>query len=262
MKKGFALIFSFFLICTCTMSVWASEAQYSTAGDLYEDWHNNLPDYICGVWSTDGGTTNLTFGIQNNAAGNAGKQEILELIANDSSVTFVYQEFSRNYLLQMQKEIDGYFEKDLGLISTGLDDINNCIVLGIYTERKDNADTQNMISEIIEKYGNAVSVEYTDKVVYTLAIDENGTSYTWMPPYAQPALFLPMGMMILLVIGVVFVIAIRRKMLILQTNHGAAISTTRLPSAKDVEDMVKHSNYSAPSDLKQKVMDMIDREGE
>ena len=75
-------------------------------------------------------------------------------------------------------------------------------------------------------------------------------------------MFMSMIMMILLMIGVVFVIAIRRKMLILQTNHGAAVSTVRPPSAKDVEDMVKHSNYSAPPDLKQKVMGMIERVGE
>ena len=75
-------------------------------------------------------------------------------------------------------------------------------------------------------------------------------------------MFMSMIMMLLLMIGVVFVIAIRRKMLILQTNHGTTVSTTRLPSAKDVEDMVKYSNYPVPSDLKQKVMDMIDREGE
>lgn len=260
MRKLFLLIFSLFLICTCTMSAWASEAKYSTAGALYEAWHNQLPDYICGVWSTDGGTTNLTFGIQNNEAGNAGKQEILELVSNDSSVTFVYQEFSRNYLLKIQKEIDGYFAKDLGLISTGLDDINNCIVLGIYIERKDNADTQNMIDEITAKYGKAVSVEYTDQLIFT--VGEDDPNYAWLALTKQPPMFMSMIMMILLMIGVVFVIAIRRKMLILQTNHGTTVSTTRLPSAKDVEDMVKHSNYPVPSDLKQKVMNMIDGEGE
>ena len=258
MRKGFALMISVFLIFSCSVSVCAAEAQYSTAGDLYEAWHNNLPDYICGVWSTDGGTTNLTFGIQNNEAGNAGKQKILELIENDSSVTFVYQGFSRNYLLKIQKEIDGYFAKDLGLISTGLDDINNCIVLGIYIERKDNADTQNMIDEITAKYGKAVSVEYTDQLIFT--VGENEPNYAWLALTKQPPMFMPMIMMILWLIGVVFVFAIRRKMLILQTNHGAAVSTVRPPSAKDVKDMVKQSYY--PSDLKKKVMDMIDGEGE
>ena len=69
------------------------------------------------------------------------------------------------YLLQIQKELDGYFEKDFGLISTGLNEKNNCIVLGIFEERKDEADTQKMIGEITQKYGNAVSVEYTNDYV-------------------------------------------------------------------------------------------------
>ena len=258
MRKLFALIFSVILISACGMSVCASDAQYSTAGELYEAWYQDLPDYICGVWSTDGGTSHLTFGIQDNEAGNAGKQKILALIENDSSVTFVYQQFSRNYLLELQKEIDEYFRKDLGLLSTGLDEINNCIVLGISKERKDNADTQSMVADITEKYGQAVSVEYTDKVVHTLAIDENGTPYTRLLPYAQPQLLLPMGMMIILLMGVVFVIAIRRKMLLLQTDHGTAVSAMLSPSAKEVEDMVKRSDCDVPSDLKQKVMIAID----
>lgn len=257
MRKLFALIFSVLMICACATTVSAAEAQYSTAGALYEDWYNSLPDYICGVWSTDGGTSNLTFGIQKNEAGNAGKQEILELVENDSSVTFVYQEFSRNYLLGIQKEIDEYFEKDLGLISTGLDDINNCIVIGILKERTDNADTQNMIAEITEKYGHAVSVEYTDKIL-ALTIGENKPSYTQMTPYTQQSLILPMVMMIVLLSGVVFVIAIRKKMYLLQTNHGTSDSTILPPSSKDVVDMIKESNYDIPADLKQKVMTAID----
>ena len=65
---------SMLLIFSFTINVCAAEAQYSTAGDLYEAWYDDLPDYVCGVWSTEGGTINLTFGIQNNASGNAGKR--------------------------------------------------------------------------------------------------------------------------------------------------------------------------------------------
>lgn len=258
MRKLFALILSVLSICTCAMTVSAAEAQYSTAGDLYEVWNNDLPDHICGVWSTDGGTNDLTFGIQNNEAGNAGKQEILDLVENDASVTFVYQKFSRNYLLGIQKEIDEYFEKDLGLISTGLDDINNCIVIGILKARKDDADTQNMIAEITEKYGDAVSVEYTDKI-HALTVGENKPSYTQITPYTQPSLVWPMVMLIVLLTCIVFVIAIRKRMFLLQTDHGTSVSTTLPPSSKDVVAMVKRSNYDIPSDLKQKVMTAIDR---
>lgn len=253
MRKGFVI--SLMLLLCCTVNVCAAEASYSTAGDLYETWCCDLPDYICGVWSTDGGTANLTFGIQNTTVGNAGKQEILELIEDDSTVTFVYQEFSRNYLLQIQKEIDGYFEKDVGLVSTGLDDMNNCIAVGILKERQDNADTQNMIHEIAEKYGKAVSLEYTDKIVHTLTVDDHGT-HTWTSPYAQPTLFLPLVMMAAVLIGAVFLMTARRKMLFLQTAPDAVASVTPL-SSKEVEDMVKNSDCNIPSDLKQKVMTAI-----
>ena len=248
------------LIFSCAISVSTAEARYSTAGDLYEAWHNNLPAYICGVWSNDGGTTNLTFGIQNNEAGNTGKQEILELVENDSSVTFAYQVFGRNELLRIQEELDGYFTQNLGVIYTGLDEMNNCVVLGVDQKRKHNADTQHMIEQITEKYGEAIRVEYTDEISYTAGELENLTA--WIRKSKQPSLLMPMIVVLLFMIGITFAMAIRRKMLILQTNHGTTVSATRLPSAKDVEDMVKHSNYSAPSDLKQKVMDMIDGEGE
>lgn len=259
MRKLFALIISVFLIWSCVLTVGAAEAKYNTAGELYEAWHDNLPNYICGVWSTDGGTSNLTFGIQNNEKGHAGKQQILELIENDSSVTFVYQQFSRNDLLQMQKEIDVYFEKNSGLLSTGLNETDNCIVVGIYKDRKDNADTKAMVNEITGKYGKAVRVEYTDKVVHTVESHESEAPNTWVPLYAQPRLFLPMVMIFLLLIGVVFVIAIRRKMFLLQTKQGTIGSATSMPSAKEVQDIVKKTNCHVPADLKQKVMTAIEK---
>jgi hypothetical protein len=112
--------------------------------------------------------------------------------------------------------------------------------LGISKERKDHADTQNMISEVSEKYGNAVSVEYSDKII-ALTHSENNPSFKQLTPYPSQSVMLPAIITILVLTGVVFVIATRRKMLILQTNHGTAVSTVRPPSAKDVEDMVKQA---------------------
>ena len=62
MKKIITFVFTIFLICLCSVAVSAEEAKYNTAGDLYEAWCDNLPDYICGVWSTDGGTNNYKGG--------------------------------------------------------------------------------------------------------------------------------------------------------------------------------------------------------
>ena len=214
-------------------------------------WCENLPDYICGVWSTDGGANNLTFGIQNNAAGNAGKQEMLDLVKNDSTLTFVYQEYSRNYLLQIQREIDEYMKDDLGLVETALDEQNNCIGVGILTERKDDADTQNMLEEITDKYGKAVSIHYTD-AIFDLTIGEEQSLQS------QHFLFYTMGIMAVLLVGMFFVFQ-KRNVLLLQTNNGATVSTATSPSTKEVENLVRKTQYDIPSELDQRIMNEINK---
>jgi len=250
MKKLFALILAVVLICSCSIIASAEEAKYNTAGELYEAWYENLPDYICGVWSTDGGTNNLTFGIQNNAAGNAGKQEMLDLVKNNSTLTFVYQEYSRNYLLQIQREIDEYMKKELGLISTALNEQNNCIELGILKERKDDVATQDMIKEITDRYGNAVTVEYTD-AIYALTTDMNGL-------WTSQHIILIMGIVVVFLAGMFFVFQ-KRNVLLLQTNNGATVSTATSPSTKEVENLVRKTQYDIPSELDQRIMNEINK---
>ena len=250
MKKLFALILAVVLICSCSIIVSAEEAKYNTAGELYEAWYENLPDYICGVWSTDGGPNNLTFGIQNNAAGNAGKQEMLDLVKNNSTLTFVYQEYSRNYLLQIQREIDEYMKKELGLISTALNEQNNCIELGILKERKDDVATQDMIKEITDRYGNAVTVEYTD-AIYALTTDMNGL-------WTSQHIILIMGIVVVFLAGMFFVFQ-KRNVLLLQTNNGATVSTATSPSTKEVENLVRKTQYDIPSELDQRIMNEINK---
>ncbi len=177
MKRCFSLLLSVILIFTCSITAFAEDDKYSTAGDLYQDWYDNLPDYICGVWSNDGSSNNLTFGIQNNEAGNAGKQEMLRLIKNENTVAFVYQTYSRNYLLGIQEELNVYFKKDIGLISTALDEKNNCIELGIHHQEKDEPATKEMIVELKNKYGDAVSVEFVEEIVPTSSIDDRTLYY-------------------------------------------------------------------------------------
>ncbi len=260
MKKLFAFIMFIIVIFSCLISVSAEKAQYATAGDLYQAWAEDLPDYICGVWSTDGGMNNLTFGVQNNASGNAGKQEILELIENDSTVTFVYQEFSRNYLLQIQKEIDKeYLGKETGLIYTGLYDMDNCIKFGIKDEKKDDPETQKMVEEILNKYGNAVSVEYTDAIFLFLDGDlpvyNNLHVYDSKTEDAQPFLMFGIGLAAILIVGIFLWGVKRRNLAAMQTNVGTTVSV----SDQDVEEMIKESEYEFPSDLDKKIIDSINK---
>ena len=176
---------------------------------------------------------------------------MLDLVKNDSTLTFVYQEYSRNYLLQIQREIDEYMKDDLGLVETALDEQNNCIGVGILTERKDDADTQNMLEEITDKYGKAVSIHYTDAIL-DLTIGEEQSLQS------QHFLFYTMGIMVVLLVGMFFVFQ-KRNVLLLQTNNGATVSTATSPSTKEVENLVRKTQYDIPSELDQRIMNEINK---
>ena len=247
MKKLFIIMLSALFIFSCAVTASAEEV-YNNAGELYEAWADHLPDYICGVWSTDGGTINLTFGVLNNEVGNAGRQKMLDLIKDDTTITFVYQKYSRNYLLQIQREIGAYMQLDLGLISTGVYDTRNCVALGILEDKKDDARTKAMIREITEKYGDAVAVEYTGEIVPTVR-NETGLANR------ASARFLFAALAAVLVLCAVFVVS-QKSVFHFQTGNGTTVSRS-VPTSKEVEAMVRKSSYQTSSDLDQRIMDAI-----
>ena len=166
MKRIISWMICLLMVCACPLMAYADESGiYENAGQLYEAWmrQGGVPDYISGVWSTDGSTENLTFGLVKGEAGEQGKQEILALVRNDSTVTIVYQTYSRNYLYRIQREIeDAYFEAGLGLVTAGVMEMENKIRFEVHTNFADNADTLAMIQQVTEQYGDAVYFRYID----------------------------------------------------------------------------------------------------
>lgn len=166
MKRVVSLIICLFMVCLCSVLASSEESGiYENAGQLYEAWvsQGDVPDYISGVWSTDGGTENLTFGVVQCEAGEQGKREILALVRDDSTVTIVYQTYSRNYLYRIQEEIvDAYFEEGLGLVTAGVMEKENKLRFEVHTDFTDNVDTQAMIQHVTEQYGDAVYFSYID----------------------------------------------------------------------------------------------------
>ena len=254
MKRVTSLIISALLVCGLAITAWAEKAQYDTAGDLYQAWRENRPDYICGVWSTDGSEDNLTFGIQNNEAGNKGKEEMLGLVADDSSITFEYQIFSYHYLLQIQNELNVYLEKDLGIISTALDEIHNYVAIGILEGREKETDTQRAVEEIAQKYGDAVAFEIAGEIfpavryIYPLSKGVNpGQLLLWI------------GMITVVLCIFAFVTMQKQKQQPMQTNMGLAVWKKRKPSAKEVKDMVEKNDYEVSSNLEQRIIEKIEK---
>lgn len=163
MEKMIVLLLVVFLVCACFAPVWAQEAVYQTAIELYRSWGKNPPDYIYGAWTTDGGIANMTFGIPDNEIGEAGRAEILNLVEDDSTASFVYQKYSRDELYQIFQEMHSYFDRNAGLITLAVDISGNQVKVEIFDQYLENPDTQAMISEIKTKYGDVVCIEYIDE---------------------------------------------------------------------------------------------------
>lgn len=260
MKKLIITIAALVIVFTCTVSVMAA-GEFATSADLFQYWEETTyPDYVCGVWSNDGTMNSLTIAVQENDAGNAGKQEILELIADDSTVTFAYQQYSLNYLRKVQEELDTYFEKDLGLASTGVNVYTNKVDVGVLEEKANNPETIAMIEEISSKYGDLVFIECTYAVVsvedtvadlYTVGYNENEGNNNYI--------IVIVGIVGTVLAAVALTFAIRKKnALTLQTNTGETLSASASLSIKEVETMVKSSNAEVTPDLDSKIMNIIE----
>ncbi len=240
-----------------------NQATYSTAFDLFQHWCNEgYPDYVTGVWSTDGSSYNLTVGVTGDAAGEAGKQEILALVEDDASVNFAPQTYSHNYLMQIQDELFPYFEQDLGLVATGLYDMENYIGVEILSAKANDKATLSFIAELQQKYGDAVSISYSEGFATTT--DEIGLMNPLAPSNAGKtsfSLLLVAGAILipLLVFGIYFVLR-KRFVPVMQTNAGKTVTRSGKISVKEVEGIVKDSSLTVSKEVDERVMEEIGKQ--
>ena len=242
-----------------------NQSTYPTLFDLFQHWCNDgYPDYVTGVWSNDGSSYNLTVGVVEGAAGEAGKQEILDLIENDTFITFTTQTYTHNYLMQIQDELFPYFDQDLGLVATGLYDMENYVGVEILSSKANDEATLNFIAELKEKYGDAISVSYSEGFATTT--DEISLTTPLAPSTDGKTSFSPLliaGIILipLLVFGVYF--SLRKRFVpVLQTNAGGTVTHSDTLSVKKVETMVKDSSLTVSKEVDEKVMEEIEKAGE
>lgn len=160
MKRTVSFLLAVLWICTCGLPVFAQEAKYKTAGDYYDSWDGSRPDFITCVISADGGDTNLILGLQDNEAGRAAEKEIRVLIEDDSTVSFVYQHYSYNYLCEIYQEMLENIELDRGLIILCVDQSENCVAMEFLDEKQNDPHTLELIRQIKERYTDAVSISW------------------------------------------------------------------------------------------------------
>ncbi len=139
-------------------------AEYENMAELYnawfrnEDYKYNYPDYVCGVWTETGDMSELVIAVTEDENGEAGKEEILSLIEDDSSVKFVYQKYSYNELRDLQEEMGEYaFDLKIGVWGMGVSEMENCLTLDI--DDPESPEMQEFMAECKEKYGDKIAFE-------------------------------------------------------------------------------------------------------
>ncbi|MBQ8539064.1 MAG: hypothetical protein IJ433_05380 [Ruminococcus sp.] len=262
MKRIITALSTLLLLTTLTLPCCA-EAVFETAWDLNQVWApSNYPDYVCGVWSNDGGTYDITIAVLNTDEGNRGKEEILELIEDDASVTFTYGEYSRNYLTDVQDELLELFKtkEEHGLISTALDEYESRIALGILKEYKGNKKTEELITNLTSQYGDIFTITYCDEpVLDTLLVT---------PPITTPITdntidnkksqnITTIVLVLILITSIAFMVIRKRRKTVMQTNAGENITHTPL-TEKEIEHTIKSSEIDYPQTLDKKILDEIE----
>jgi len=188
MKK--TLLVSLFL--TLILSVTAlADNEYATAGDLYQAWYaengyeNPYPDYITGVWSADGSMDRLVFGITGDERGEAGKEDILRIVADDSTVEFAYQTYSYAELLAIQREIEPLMGDEYGAYACGIYDMENVLKISI---DETNPKAEEFMTDLFARHGDRVAFEKMDGKIVLMEDTAADTSRDGGDPTVSAAL--------------------------------------------------------------------------
>lgn len=231
---------------------------FENAGALYEHWtsRDELPEYITGVWSSDGSEVNLTFGVTNDAAGHEGAKLILDLVADDDTVAIAYQTYALHYLYGVQADVERYLEDDIGFKAVGVYFSTNRVEVDVDQKRLDDPDTSAVVNALTEKYGNAVFFRFTNTVyVPTIGVANSPASGFYNPIFNpisnqpnsyMPLLFAMFAMSVVCLVALFFSEYKRRKLLVLLTNSGTVTMPQSKVSYRAIENAVKKSS-STPS---------------
>ena len=163
---------------------------YATMGDLYQAWggYAGYPDYVCGVWSTDGGMINMTVAVTDDKAGEQGKEEILSLLANPETVTFTTHKYSYRELLIVNNEIVAQMMVGgSSIVACGIYEMENKDHVSVL-ETAENAET--IARELSAKYGDKLMVELGSELILDATAQESAGSQKGWVLVAAAALLL------------------------------------------------------------------------
>lgn len=232
-------------------TLYPADGQYSNISELYEYWEQNgYPDYVGGVFSTDGGMNNLTVLIVNGEESKA--EQIRNLLVDDSGVSFGTAMFSYNEMKAANDEIvANYLGSDNKVYSVGIGWISkDGVATGFGESGKESRVVVSVDKSVLTEYEDKFYKLYGDMVVVEeggAAILENAEniknisspSNVWQLP-------LVISLTIIIVAGILF---FNRTRFIpaMQTTKGAVVTQSAPASRKQVIDAIKNGE-AVPKD--------------
>ena len=80
MKKLFCALIALLLCLAPTLAAHADGEPYENAYELWVSWDPSYPDFVAGVWSTDGTVERLTFALGEGAGEEIGRASCRERV--------------------------------------------------------------------------------------------------------------------------------------------------------------------------------------
>lgn len=267
MKKWYMLVLCSLLLAALSVSAQAAE-EFATAEELCWSWGDNYdyPDYICGVYATDGLEEYMTFVLTEDAAGEAGKAEILAQVADQSTVSFAYDKYSYSQLMEVMDGIDAEEAIAAGAMAWGPGKYDPDIqkYMARVTMLID------MSNPAAAGYMEQLTAEFGDKVYF-----EDGTGMTLESTIgtAPPEIKVPYldgqveqvtgrwfwPMVVALIALAVFFLWRAHSMRVCQTADGRNVEACARLTAAQVEAAIRRSNFAPNSDLDRRILEQIDR---
>lgn len=265
MKRMTISLLCFFMLLSvpiCTEA--ASPDRFQNGNELYQYWASidGEPDYLTGVWSSDGSAENLTFGVTNDEAGREGVKHILDLVEDDTTVSFAYQTYTLRYLYTVQEEIEPYLTKELGFMAVGINAYANRVEVTVAQAQMDDEDAVAAIHAIEEKYGAAVFIGFTSCQFVPVG-GANGQfdpfpgiigKQTNVPPFAMYFLIAVSGILLV----ALFLSEYRRRKLLAFLNNRGTVEVPQPKCSRHAVEQAIHNSAVAPSpDLETRIKNAV-----
>jgi len=226
------------------------DGKYATMGDLYQAWggYVGYPDYVCGVWSTDGGMASMTVAVTDDAAGEKGKEEILSMLANPETVIFTTQKYSYRELQQVMDEITARMGGDSPIVACGVYEMENAVHV---TVNKDHQDAEDTMARLTAQYGDLVVVE-DGELLFSILRSDTPPQQAAVDLTAKPTIgnYLPLILVLNVLALAGLTVVFKRPARV--TNTGKVVTDGK-PSRRQVEAALSEHTETPPDRVEQEL---------